>query len=114
VLNIFVTQIMLQGSRIVPLIGQLKYTRMPQHVGMDGKWHLGVLSESSHHSPESHGTHGRAALAHEYVAPWVPLSLQSTQGPKLNTSERMYRVYPVLDAGHVQAAMSKVNLVPSH
>src|SRR5262249_48656090 len=43
VLNVLVPEVVLQGPRVVAIIGQLEPAGMAQHVGVDRKWHLGGL-----------------------------------------------------------------------
>ena len=58
---------MLQGPRVVAIIGQLEPTRMAKHVGVDGEWHLGGLPEALNEPVETDGTDWPAALGNEYV-----------------------------------------------
>jgi hypothetical protein len=39
-------EVMLQGPRVVAIVGELKTTGMAQHVGMDRERHLGGLAEA--------------------------------------------------------------------
>ena len=45
-LDILVAEVVLQGSRIVTVIGEPEAAGVPQHVRMDGKRHLGGFAEA--------------------------------------------------------------------
>jgi hypothetical protein len=55
VLNVFVPKVVLQGSRVVAIIGQLEPAGMAQHVGMDRERHLGSLAEALDEAVETDG-----------------------------------------------------------
>jgi hypothetical protein len=46
VLDVLVPEVVLQGPRVVAIIGQLEPAGMAQHVGVDRKWHLGGLTDA--------------------------------------------------------------------
>ena len=58
---------MLQGSRVVAIVGELVPTGMAKHVRVDREWHLGGLAEALDKPMEPNGTDGPAALGNEYV-----------------------------------------------
>jgi len=64
-----VAEVVLQRSRIDPLVRQLKAAGMAQHMRMDAKCHLGGLTEPFQHAAKADWAHGCPALAHEHVAP---------------------------------------------
>ena len=39
-------EVVLQGARVVAIIGQLEPTGMAKHVRVDREWHLGGLAEA--------------------------------------------------------------------
>jgi len=41
-----VPKVVLQGPRVVAIVGQLEPAGMAQHVGVDRKWHLGGLTDA--------------------------------------------------------------------
>jgi hypothetical protein len=67
VLNVFVPEVVLQGSRIVAIVGELEPTGVAQHVRVDRKWHLGGLAEPLDEAVETDGADRPAALGNEYV-----------------------------------------------
>src|SRR6516162_6135864 len=67
VLNVLVSEVMLQGPRVVTIIGQLEPAGMAKHVGVDREWHLGGLPQSLDKPVESNGADWPAALGNEYV-----------------------------------------------
>jgi hypothetical protein len=46
VLDVLVPEVVLQGSRVVAIIGQLEPAGMAKHVRVDRQWHLGGLPEA--------------------------------------------------------------------
>jgi len=62
-----VPEIVLQGARVVAIVGELEPTGMAKHVGVDRERHLGGLTEALDESMETDGTDGPAALGNEYV-----------------------------------------------
>jgi hypothetical protein len=67
VLNVLVPEIVLQGPRVVAIVGELKTTGMAQHVWVDREWHLGGLPESLDKPVETDGADWPAALGNEHV-----------------------------------------------
>jgi hypothetical protein len=78
-LNVLVTEVVLQRARIDALIGQLEPGRVSEHVWMYLERHLSDFAQPRDHSPKTNGTHGRSPFAHEHIAGWLLLALQSTQ-----------------------------------
>jgi hypothetical protein len=67
VLNVLVPEVVLQGSRIVTIIGELEPAGVAKHVWVDREWHLGGLPEALDEPVETDGTDWPAALGNEYV-----------------------------------------------
>ena len=59
VLNVLVPEVVLQGSRIVAIIGQLKPAGMAKHVWVDREWHLGGLADALNEAVETAGVAAR-------------------------------------------------------
>ena len=57
----------LQGPRVVTIIGQFEPAGMAKHVRVDREWHLGGLAEALDEPMEPNGTDWSAALGNEYV-----------------------------------------------
>jgi hypothetical protein len=66
-LDVLVPKVVLQGPRVVPIIGQFEPTGMAKHVRVDREWHLGGLPEALDEPMESNGADWPAALGNEYV-----------------------------------------------
>src|SRR6516162_2828288 len=62
VLNVLVTEVVLQGPRVVAIVGELEPAVMAKHVGVDREWHLGGLPEALDEAMETDGTDWPAAL----------------------------------------------------
>src|SRR5262249_2458339 len=67
VLNVLVPEVVLQGPRVVAIIGQLEPAGMAKHVRVDREWHLGGLPEALDEPVETGGADGPAALGNEHV-----------------------------------------------
>ena len=46
VLDVLVPEVVLQGARVVAIVGELEPTSMAQHVRVDREWHLGSLADA--------------------------------------------------------------------
>jgi hypothetical protein len=46
VLDVLVPEVMLQGPRVVAVVGQLEPAGVAKHVRVDREWHLGGLAEA--------------------------------------------------------------------
>jgi len=62
-----VTEIVLQGSGVVPVVGKLIAARMPQHVRMQWERHPCGLSEPLDEMVKPDGAHWSAALRDEDI-----------------------------------------------
>jgi hypothetical protein len=67
VLDVLVPEVVLQGARVVAIVGELEPTGMAKHVWVDREWHLGGLPEALHKPVKTEGAHWPAALGNEYV-----------------------------------------------
>jgi hypothetical protein len=56
VLNVLVPEVVLQGPRVVAIVGELEPTGMAKHVRVDREWHLGGLAEALNEPVETDGT----------------------------------------------------------
>ncbi len=66
-LDIFMTEIMLQGAGIVSIVGKLIAACVTQHVRMDGEWHLGGLTKALDKPMKADGAHRPAALRIKHI-----------------------------------------------
>ena len=67
VLDVLVPEVVLQGPRVVAIVGELEPAGMAKHVRVDREWHLGGLPEALDEPMETDGTDWPAALGNEYV-----------------------------------------------
>jgi len=68
VLDVLVPEIVLQGARVVAIIGELEPAGMAKHVWVDREWHLGGLANALDEAVEADGADGPAALGNEDVS----------------------------------------------
>ena len=55
-LDVPVAEVMLQGPRVMAIVGELEATRMTKHVGVDREWHLGSLADALDEAVEANRT----------------------------------------------------------
>src|SRR5262249_28606818 len=67
VLDVLVPEVVLQGPRVVAIIGQLEPAGVAKHVWVDREWHLGGLPDALDEAVETDGADWPAALGNEYV-----------------------------------------------
>src|SRR6516165_700578 len=67
VLNVLVPEVVLQGSRVVAIVGKLEPAGMAKHVRVDRECHLGGLAEALDEAVEPDGADRPAVLGNEYV-----------------------------------------------
>src|SRR5262249_1500795 len=68
VLDVLVSEVVLQGPRVVAIIGQLKPAGMAKHVRVGREWHLGGRDEGLEEAVETEGADRPAALGNEHVS----------------------------------------------
>src|SRR5262245_29237936 len=67
VLDVLVAKVVLQGPRVVAIVGELEPAGMAEHVRVDREWYLGGLPEALDEPVETDGTDWSAALGNEHV-----------------------------------------------
>jgi len=67
VLDILVTEVVLQTPGIVAVVGELEAAGVPQHVRMDGKRHLGGLAKALDEMVKAHWADWSATLGNKHV-----------------------------------------------
>src|SRR5262249_26453785 len=55
VLNVLVPEVVLQGPRVVAIVGELEPTGMAKHMWVDREWHLGGLPDTLDEAMEADG-----------------------------------------------------------
>jgi hypothetical protein len=53
VLNVLVSKVVLQGARVVAIVGELEPAGMAKHVRVDREWHLGGLPDTPDEAMEA-------------------------------------------------------------
>ena len=67
VLNVLVPELVLQGPRVVAIVGQLEPAGVAKHVRVDREWHLGRIAEALDEAVEPNGADRPTALGNKYV-----------------------------------------------
>src|SRR6266436_2635854 len=67
VLNVLVPEVVLQGPRVVAIVGELEPASMAKHVRVDREWHLGGLADALDEAMETDRADWSAALGNEHV-----------------------------------------------
>src|SRR5262249_61111161 len=65
-LDVLVPKVVLQGPRVVTIVGELKTTGMAQHVWVDREWHLGSLADALDEAVEADGADWPAGRGNGY------------------------------------------------
>ena len=60
-------EIMLEGTGVLTVIGELEPAGMAKHVGVDREWHVGSLADAPDEAVETDGTDWPTALGNEDV-----------------------------------------------
>jgi hypothetical protein len=66
-LDILMTEVVLERASIVAIVRKLVPAGVPEHVWVDAEWHLGGLTEALNEPVEAYGAHRPTALRNEYV-----------------------------------------------
>jgi hypothetical protein len=81
----------LQGPRVVAIVGELEPAGVAEHVRVDREWHLGGLPEALDKPVETDGADWTAALGNEYVGVCRVIATQLAQRPHLVTPDRLQK-----------------------
>src|SRR5262245_58650317 len=106
-------EVVLQGARVVPVVGEFEPAGMAEHVRMHAEWHFGGLPEPRNHSAEADCAHGRSPLTHEDVAAWSLLALKPAQRAKFAAGHWMNRRDAVLEPRDMHLGMHEIDLLPA-
>ena len=60
-------EVVLQGPRVVAVVGELEPTGMAKHVRVDREWHLGGLTDALDEAVEADGADRPTAFGNEHV-----------------------------------------------
>jgi hypothetical protein len=66
--DIFMAHIVLEGSGVVPIVGKLVTSGVPEHVRVNREWELGSFSGPSDHLQESCSRGWTASLGDEDIS----------------------------------------------
>src|SRR5262245_38016440 len=66
VLDVLVAKVVLQGPRVVAIVGELEPAGMAKHVRVDREWHVSGFPKALDKPVETDGTDWPAALRNEY------------------------------------------------
>ena len=89
VLDVLVAEVVLQGPRVVTIIGPLEPAGVAKHVRVDREWHLGGLPDALNEAVETDGTDWSAALGNEHVSLSRVIAAYLTKRPHLVTANRV-------------------------
>jgi hypothetical protein len=112
VLDVLVPEVVLQGPRIVTIVGELEAAGMAQHVRMDGKGDLGSLAEPGNEMVEAERAHRPATLGNEDVGLAGVIAPELAQSTDFIAPDRVHAWYAAFGAANVQPALIKLDLMP--
>ena len=61
-------EVVLQGARVVAIVGELEATGVAKHVRVDREWHLGGLPDTLNEAMEADGANWPTAFGNEHVS----------------------------------------------
>jgi hypothetical protein len=88
--DIFMAHIVLEGSGVMPIVGELVTSGMPEHVRVNREWELGGFSGPSDHLQESCRRGWTASLGDENIPGFHILAAYLTQGSDFLAAQRPY------------------------
>ena len=112
VLDVAMSQVLLNGSRIVTIVGQFETGRVTQHVRMDREREVGTTARSSDEFPNGRCGQRTASFADEEIGRATVIASQSSQRSDLGTSQRVDRGLPLFATADVKLPEAPVDLVP--
>ena len=71
--DVFVSHVVLEGSRVVPIVGELVARGVPEHVRMDWEWELCGFSSSGDRFQESDSRRGPTTLGDKHISRFLIL-----------------------------------------
>jgi hypothetical protein len=113
VLDVAMPEIVLDGTGIVTIIGELEPAGMAQHMGMHRKGEGGELAGAGEYSPDRRGAQGPALLGDKHLRCPRVVPLQAPQRPKLGAPQGVGRGGATLLAIDMQQPLGEVDLRPS-
>src|SRR3954447_13722169 len=113
-LDVAVAEPLLNGSRVMAIVGQLKSTGMAQHVRVDREGELGRRADARELLAEAGRGHRRQALGGEHVGRGRHLlTVQATQRAQLAAAQDVRRRPTLLETADVHEALVEVDHVPA-
>ena len=88
--DILVPEVMLEGSRVTPIVGELVAARVPEHMWMYWELKLGSDCQTRKQLSKARRRHRGPALGHEHVAAATILALEGSQAPHLLPTELLH------------------------
>jgi len=104
---------MLQSSGIMPIVGELVASRVPEHVRVNRKRQLCGFSSPGDCFQESRGRGGTAALGDEDISRRWILTTQLAQRSDFPATKRMDVVDPAFRSADVQSPAVEFDLIPA-
>src|SRR3954453_10248490 len=113
-LDVAVAEPLLNGSRVMAIVGQLKSTGMAQHLRVDREGELGRRADARELLAEAGRGHRRQALGGEHVGRGRHLlTVQATQRAQLAAAQDVRRRPTLLETADVHEALVEVDRVPA-
>src|SRR5215469_18418835 len=105
-------EVILNGSRVVTVTGELVSGTMPQHVGVDLKGKLCLLTGALHQPIEPIWCEWRPSLVDKHECGLGGLALELAQGAHFVSADGMGGWLAILGAADMQGCAGKVDLRP--
>jgi hypothetical protein len=113
VLNVAVTEVVLQRARVLPIVGEFEAAGVPQHVRVHRETKRGCIADPRQRLAEACRCHRRVSPGLEQVAPFWLLPPQPPERAQLLAAERVNWGDAVLQPGDVQEPLAEIHLIPA-
>jgi hypothetical protein len=113
VLDIFVAHVVLERSGVMPIVGELEASRVPEHVGVNRECEPCRFSGSGDHFEEACSRGGTTALGDKDVSGFHILPAKLTQGSDFLAAQRMNVIDAARCSSDMQSAAVQLDLIPS-
>ena len=111
-LEVPMAEILLQGAGIDAFVGQIKATRMPQHMRMDGEGEAGRTASLGNDMVDRPRREWRPALGDKHIGHLRIRVLELAEGPEFRAPEGMERWQTVFDPPDMQQRRFQIQHIP--
>jgi hypothetical protein len=111
VLDILVSQVVLDGAGILAVVRQFKAGGMPEHMGMDGHPQLSCLTSAGYQLSKGGGGHWGLPFGDEHIRGLWVIPPKVAQRPKFGAAQGLGARQAVLAPARMQQSLMQVHLL---